>query len=204
MAVSAKTLRKLGKQVGIQPSKLFRMKPEEVAEVLEKEHGLKDIGVWEDSDAENWISEQKVSEAVNSEEEVVETIEEKEAPKEEAKKSPKKAPKKAPKKEEAIEQVEERNDTNVENRPSRRRKKKAVPFSDVAPTFSKGSIEGSVEELKERVIGLEGDIAELKAAIKDLTSFMAWWHNLQLDPKDPITSLSAVDWEGCIDDQMKS
>lgn len=202
MAVSAKTLRKLGKQVGIQPSKLFRMKPEEVSSVLEAEYGLKDIGSWEDADAESWIASQKEQEApkeeapVEQQEEVVG-----EKPKPAPKKTSKRAPRKTSKKAEVAEKVEAKEEQ--EDKPRRRRKKKST-VSGAAPTFSKGSIEGSVEELKERVIGLEGEISELKATLKDLTAFMTWWHNLQLDPKDPITSLSAVDWEGCIDDQMKS
>ena len=203
MAVSAKTLRKLGKQVGIQPSKLFRMKPEEVSSVLEAEYGLKDLGSWGDADAESWIASQKEQEAPKEEAPVEqqekEVVEEK--PKPAPKKTSKRAPRKTSKKAEVAEKVEAKEEQ--EDKPRRRRKKKST-VPGAAPTFSKGSIEGSVEELKERVIGLEGEISELKATLKDLTAFMTWWHNLQLDPKDPITSLSAVDWEGCIDDQMKS
>lgn len=203
MPVSPKTLRALAKTLGFEPSKIFRLKPEEL-ETMVKE-SIPEIDTWGDSEAESYIREASSSKQPEKQEEP-------KPPEEEATKRTRrtKAQMEETRKIEAAEKTEElkkvtklaekQEDTEQQEsreNPFRRRKKNPVPKT--ASTI----VDGNIQELIERVVNLEQDVETIKKTMKEISSFLTWFHNVKIDPAEPISSLGEIDWDGCIDDQLK-
>lgn len=184
------TLRALAKQAGHAPAKIFKIQPEHLLEMLEENfEGIKE---WTEEQAKEKIEEMKSSKADKPAEKV------EEAPKAEEKKEEKpKRTRKSTKKKEVEEPSEEVEKS--EEKPVRRRRKKSV--TPVAKTPN-NLLDGQIELLNLKLDTLVKKNEELSATVNTMMQFLAWFHNVQIDPKDPIASLGDIDWNGCIKDQM--
>lgn len=181
------TLRALAKQAGHAPAKIFKIQPEHLLEMLEENfEGIKE---WTEEQAKAKIEEMKTAKAAKPAE-VVE-----EAPKKEEKKEkPKRTRKPSKKKEEPAKESEKE-----EEKPVRRRRKKTVTPAAKTPS---NVLDGQIELLNVKLDSLAKKNEELSAAVNTMVQFLAWFHNVQIDPKDPIASLGDIDWNGCIKDQI--
>ena len=209
--MESKLLRKLAKIAGFPPQNVYRQRPADLQEMLKEK--WPDIDEWDAAKATEGI-EAAAAEATPKQEEEVKTVETK---KEEPKPSPKKAKrtrrtkaqiaadKKAAEKQEEVETKSVVKDKSL---PTRRRKKKAPPQNTL-----ENMLLGKLALLDERLTNIETALAQQGSAslggavpdaalLKDIASFLAWFHNT-VDSKDPIASLTEVDWQDCIDAQLK-
>lgn len=210
--MESKLLRKLAKIAGFPPQNVYRQRPADLQEMLKEK--WPDIDEWDAAKANEVIEAASASSKKETEE-----VKENETVKEEAKSPPKKAKRtrrtkaqiQADKEKEAAAKKEEdapKEKAVVEKKPlpTRRRKKKAPPQNTLENVLL-----GKLALLDERLTNIEASLAKRStkqhtgyddAALTDIAAFLAWFHNT-IDTKDPITSLSEVDWEDCIDSQIK-
>ena len=200
--MTPKTLRALAKAAGYQPSKIFRMKPEEVQELLKEK--FDDIDSYDDTKAQELIkqltqpkkSEEVPTKAEAKQETTTETTTEAPAKKRTRRtKAQIEADKKAAEQQTAT--PEATPDKKETPRRSRKKKKSSVPItpSNLAT--------GELLVIKERLEGLEESIEKINNILLDITSFLSWYHNAKIDPREPIENLADIDWDACIDDQLK-
>lgn len=206
MSIEAKTLRALAKHSGYKPSTIFRMGPSEVLEMLVEKYP--DIKEWNDEKAKA-----KVKELTSVEQEkTVEPPKDTKEPEPKKEEKPKrkrrtKAQIAADKKAEAakeevpsvVEKPEPTEQQEIREKPVRqRKKKKRTPVLSV----SSGSSE-DIAELRERLITLESEVNKLLCMADDISMFLAWFHNVKIDPQEPIEHLGDIDWAACIKDHIK-
>ena len=187
------TLRALAKQAGHAPAKIFKIQPEHLLEMLEENfEGIKE---WTEEQAKEKMEEMKSSKADKPVEKVEEEIKVEEKKEEKPKQT-----RKSSKKKEVIEPTPEIEESEEEEeKPIRRRRKKSV--TPVAKTPN-NLLDGQLELLNLKLDTLVKKNEELSATVNTMVQFLAWFHNVQIDPKDPIASLGDIDWNGCIKDQM--
>ena len=186
------TLRALAKQAGHAPAKIFKIQPEHLLEMLEENfEGIKE---WTEEQAKEKMEEMKSSKADKPVEKVEEEIKVEEKKEEKPKQT-----RKSSKKKEVIEPPPEIEESEEEEKPIRRRRKKSV--TPVAKTPN-NLLDGQLELLNLKLDTLVKKNEELSATVNTMVQFLAWFHNVQIDPKDPIASLGDIDWNGCIKDQM--
>ena len=204
--IEAKTLRALAKNAGYKPSSIFRMQPSEILEMLTEKYP--DIKEWSEDKAQKAVAE-SASNAVTS---VLDTEEEEKAVEKQPVKEEKKAKTKTPvkkkpevKEAEEVEEPEEVNTVPAEETPeprdmvTRQRKKK----SPVLPQSVGGVSSEEIDVLRELVTTLQEDVTRLTRMVDDVSMFLTWFHNVKVDPREPIEHLGAIDWAACIDDQVK-
>lgn len=205
--IEAKTLRALAKHSGYKPSSIFRMQPSEILEMLTEKYP--DVKEWDESKAKSVIAE-LLKEAAPAKEEAKVSETPKEAPKKaEPKAEPKKrtrrtkaqiaADKKAA--EEAKDEATAVTKDPKRETPTRTRKKKKSPVP--VQTVTAGVSSEDVAVLKELVSCLQEDMQRLTRMVDDVSMFMAWFHNVKVDPREPIEHLASIDWDACINDQIK-
>ena len=216
--VTPKTLRRLAKAEGFKPATIFRMKPEELIELVKEK--IADVDSWDDAKAEEHIKS-LVSKTPDSATPPTEVKASEPAKKEKTKRTRRTKAQmeearrlEAAKREEAVLDVKKTLDElekeglvatvdigltkgKDRDKPSRRRKKK----NPVPITSTTGQL-GDLEELKERIINLEEANKSLAATLRDISLFFTWFHNAKIDPTEPISTLHEIDWKGCIDDQL--
>ena len=205
--IEAKTLRALAKHSGYKPSSIFRMQPSEILEMLTEKYP--DVKEWDEAKAKSVIDDllKKTSEpAVQAEEPKAEPVQKTES-KSKEKAEPKKrtrrtkaqiAADKAAAEAEAASKAET---TDTEREKPNRRRKKTSPV--LAESVSSGGVSSEdVAVLKELVGCLQEDVQRLTRMVDDVSMFMAWFHNVKVDPREPIEHLGSIDWDACIKDQM--
>lgn len=201
--IEAKTLRALAKNAGYKPSSIFRMQPSEILEMLTEKYP--DIKEWSEDKAQKAVAE-SASNAVTS---VLDTEEEEKAVEKQPVNDEKKAKTKTPVKKKPevkkVEEPEEAETVHTEEIPeqrdmvTRQRKKK----SPVLPQSVGGVSSEEIDVLRELVTTLQEDVTRLTRMVDDVSMFLTWFHNVKVDPREPIEHLGAIDWAACIDDQVK-
>ena len=92
-------------------------------------------------------------------------------------------------------------ESTTRDTPSRRRKKKRTPVS--VQSDGSGISSEDLNVLKELVGCLQEDVQRLTRMADDVSMFLAWFHNVKVDPREPIEHLGSIDWDACINDQIK-
>ena len=199
--IEAKTLRALAKHSGYKPSTIFRMQPSEILDMLVEKYP--DIKEWDENKAKATI--EGLTATPEKPEVVKESI--KEVVKEEVKTKPSgkrtrrtKAQIAADKKAAEDETAKKAESEDKRDTPTRTRKKKKTPV----PQSSIGGVSSEeIDVLKEMVTTLQEDVTRLTQMTDDISMFMAWFHNVKIDPREPVEHLASIDWAACISDQVK-
>lgn len=204
--IEAKTLRALAKHSGYKPSSIFRMQPAEILEMLTEKYP--DIKEWSDAKAQEEITSLTSSSKPETKEVVTETKPEV-APTttSEPKKRTRRTKAQIAADKEKSEAVEEESSESSESTttsarpsvPSRKRKKK----TPVLQTNIGGVSSEEIDVLREMITTLQEDVTSLTRALDDVSMFMAWFHNVKVDPSEPIEHLASIDWAACVEEQCK-
>ena len=207
--IEAKTLRALAKHNGYKPSSIFRMQPDEILSMLTEKYP--DIKEWNDAKARATVEEITAGPAVippkettvGSAEPVVEsekTDVKKKEPKKRTRRTKSQIAADAAATSTKTDEPKEADAAVERTAPTRKRKKKKTPAS-IEAVGSASSEEIAV--LRELLTTLQEDVSNLTRMTDDLSMFMAWFHNVKVDPREPIEHLASIDWAACIEDQVK-
>lgn len=218
MSIDSKTLRALAKHSGYQPSKIFRMQPAEVLEMLTEKYP--DVKEWDNDKALATIEELTSAPSSPKEEEVVKDTEEPKAEESPKKKRTRRTKaqiaadkEKVLEKETQTEKVVTMPSKKEREAPSRKRKKKRTPVLSSPSSVGVDNTEILLilKEMANRIKELEGSVEEVKnenrnltVSLDDLSMFLTWFHNVKIDPIEPIESLSSIHWDATIADQVKN
>ena len=213
--IEPKTLRALAKHSGYKPATIFRMQPSEILELLTEKYS--DVKDWDDAKAKEVVNN-LVAAPKSTTTPAVTTEKTAEEPAKPTKRRTRRTKAQiAADKAAAEAKAATDGDTNVttgnknvtdsvknseEKRatPSRKRRKKAAV---AIATNTSGVSAEDMAVLQETVLTLQGEVGRLTTALDDITMFLTWFHNVKIDPREPIGHLAEIDWQSCIDDQTK-